>query len=114
LVASLKVQGPIENYADQTVTLKPNTFYTISGWAKTQNVTGQGIALRYVQTNPSISVIDSTPRVSGTKDWTEMKISFVAPSTYVSGKLDILMDLNSGDTAWVDDVSLCEGVGPCL
>lgn len=111
--ASLKVQGPVANYADQDVTLKPNTRYTMSGWAKTQNVTGQGIALRYTQTNPSISVIDFSGRINGTKDWTEMKISFVTPSTYVNGKVDVLMDLNSGDTAWVDDVSLCEGILPC-
>lgn len=112
-MASLKVQGAIDNYSDQTATLKPNTFYTLAGFVKTQNVTGQGIGLRYVQTSPAIEVINKTPMINGTANWTEIKTSFTTPAAYVNGKIDILMSLNSADTAWIDDVTLCEGTGPC-
>jgi len=110
---SLKVNGVVANLSEQTVTLKPNTRYYLSGWVKAQNVAGEGIALRYVQTSPEIEVIDYTSRVRGTRDWTQIQTTFTTPPNYVNGRLDILMDLESGEVAWVEDVSLCEGTTSC-
>jgi len=70
-----------ENGADAawttTVTAKPNTFYRLSGWIKTEDVRGAVGALLNIQNVQHVR----TPRVSGTKDWTRVSTVFRTTET---------------------------------
>lgn len=115
--SSLKIMGSNNTsavYSFQNLLLKPNTTYTLSGWVKTQNVTGKGISFRYAQLQPQTRVFDTAYWLNGTSDWKEVKIIFTTPVDYVSGRLDILWELQNGDLAWVDDLSIKETPGASM
>lgn len=104
---ALKVFGPANlTYTFQHVTLQPNTKYTLSAWIKTQNVIGKGISLRFAQLKPTTQVFDTGYWVNGTSDWKQIKIIFVTPSNYQSGRVDIIWEMQSGDVGWIDDIDI--------
>ncbi|MCL4535449.1 MAG: carbohydrate binding domain-containing protein [Bacteroidetes bacterium] len=111
--ASLKVTGSADYYSYQSLDLSPNKQYTFSFWVKTQGVSGKGVAMRYPQLNAPTDVLGQSAFINGTRDWTRITTTFTTPSSYSSGRLDVQWELNSGDVAWIDDVSLCEGSTPC-
>jgi outer membrane protein assembly factor BamB len=85
----------------------------ISGWVKTENVTGNVvIGLDYVSSNgysPNDGFITEIGHVSGTTDWTyyESSVFTVPPMPTDVVGLHFLFDFNMGSgTAWWDDVSL--------
>jgi len=86
-----------------TVTLKPNTFYRLSGWIKTQDVRGAVGALLNIQNMPHVR----TPRVTGTKDWTRVSTVF---RTAAATELEINCLFGgwgeSTGQAWYDDVAI--------
>ncbi len=107
--SSLKITGAVELYTRQTPTVKPNTTYGYSYWVKTQNVTGTGAWMRYVQLAPSSLIIQQTGATAGTSDWQNITGTFTTPATFGNGRFDLYYKLNAGDTVWIDDVMLCEG-----
>lgn len=112
-VASLKLTATPTTYKDgiysqQYITLKPATKYTLKYWAKTQNVTGWGVGMRYAQLQPTTQVFYMpwvTGFVKGTQDWKQYTYTFTTPVNYQSGRLDVMWKIDSG-TAWIDDVVL--------
>ncbi|MCL4368646.1 MAG: carbohydrate binding domain-containing protein [Actinobacteria bacterium] len=111
--ASLKMTGPADVYSYQDLNLQPNKQYTLSYWVKTQGVTGRGVTMRYPQLNTPTDMLLVTPFTNGTKDWTRVTATFSTPASYTSGRLDVMWELNAGEAAWIDDISLCEGTSPC-
>jgi hypothetical protein len=107
--SSLKITGAVELYTRQTPVVKPNTTYAYSYWIKTQNVTGTGSWMRYVQLAPSSLIIQQTGPIAGTSDWQNITGTFTTPATFGNGRFDLHYKLNAGDTVWIDDVMLCEG-----
>ncbi len=114
---SLKVIGGNGyTFAQNLPALKPSTTYTLSGWVKTQGVTTTtGLKLRYPITAGTVdnSVI-TNPGITGTTDWIRVQKTFTTAADYSAGRLDLLYNVNTGATAWFDDVSLCEGTQACL
>lgn len=109
---SLKAVGPADVYTRQNIDLKPNTSYTLSYWIKTNNITGIGATMRYVQLLPATSILlqpPAVPYVTGTSQWTKYTGTFTTPANYTGGRLDAQYKLLAGDTAWFDNVELCEG-----
>ncbi len=47
---------------------------------------------------------DGSPVV--TADWAQVSRTFTLPSDVADGRLDICWDMNPGDRAWIDDVTL--------
>jgi|GEM_PF-663726 len=91
----------------------PGNQYKISGWIKTNNVTGDVvIGLDYVASNnytPLDGYIIEIGQVTGTQDWTffESPIFTVKPKPSDAVAMYFLFDFNNGfGTAWWDDVSL--------
>jgi hypothetical protein len=116
---SLRLEGPSSGsattYSFQTLPLVPSQTYTLSGWVKTQSVSGAGVLLRYAQLTPVVIVWPGS-QVNGTVDWTPLAITFTAPADTASGRVDVLWTFNPGDQAWVDDLRLecltCPAVTP--
>jgi hypothetical protein len=106
---SLRLEGPASGFAAtysfQRFNLTPGATYTLSIWAKTQNVTGTGVSVRYAQTSP-VTTVWQTPRLTGTSDWVPLTVTFTAPANTVTGRVDAMWEFNAGDKAWVDDVRL--------
>ncbi len=99
-------------YAHQTITLQAGSTYTIQGFIKTENASGSGVYIRYAQTNPTPTKVFTTEKLTGTNDWTKVTKTFTLPADYAAGRVDIVWEINAGE-AWIDDVMLCEGNGPC-
>jgi len=106
---SLRLEAPSSGssvtYSFQNFALSPSQTYTLSAWVKTQNVTGNGVLVRYAQINPTTAVWTSN-QLKGTVDWTQVATTFTAPADTVAGRVDVLWDFAAGDKAWVDDVRL--------
>ncbi|MBM4088724.1 MAG: hypothetical protein FJ276_04740 [Planctomycetes bacterium] len=86
-----------------TVTVKPNTFYRLSGWIKTRNVRGAVGALLNIQNMQHVR----TPRVRGTEDWTRVSTVFRTGAT-TELEINCLFGgwgVSTGQ-AWYDDVAL--------
>ncbi|GAC1651464.1 MAG: hypothetical protein NVS4B8_26440 [Herpetosiphon sp.] len=109
--AALRFDGPANDYASQTIMLKPHTKYMVSFWAKTEQVTALGIGVRYPLGAPNTQILGSTWR-RGTLDWIRTVAYFTTPANYASGRFDLVWNLNAGERAWIDDVSLCEASLP--
>jgi hypothetical protein len=93
-------------YTFQAETLAPSTQYTASVWVKTEAVdVGTGVSLRYAETAP-LTITYSSSKAAGTADWTQISATFTTSADITEGRLDIMWDLRSGETAWIDDVSL--------
>ena len=86
-----------------TVTVKPNTFYRLSGWIKTQDVRDAVGALLNIQNMQDVR----TDAVSGTRDWTRVSIVFQSEAVT---ELEINCLFGGWGTltgrAWYDDVAL--------
>jgi alpha-N-arabinofuranosidase len=86
-----------------TVTVKPNTFYRLSGWIKTQDVRGATGALLNIQNMQDVR----TAAAVGTRDWT--RVSTVFQSTAAT-ELEINCLFGgwgkATGQAWYDDVAL--------
>ena len=86
-----------------TVHVKPNTFYRVSGWIKTQNIRGAVGALLNIQNMQHVR----TARVAGTKDWTRVSAVFCTGETT---ELEINCLFGGWGTstgqAWYDDLAL--------
>ncbi len=108
--ASLKILGPVTSALTQNVNLKPDTLYTLSYWVK-HTAMAHGLVLSYQQDHPVIEGMGATPDwVSGpASDWTRVFSTFYPGLSYVDGEQVINFDLAVGETAWIDDVVLCEG-----
>ena len=86
-----------------TVTVKPNTFYRLSGWIKTRDLRGAVGALLNIQNMQHVK----TPRVTGTKDWTRVSTPFRTGET-TELEINCLFGGwgDSTGAAWYDDVAL--------
>ncbi len=100
-------------YQDVTAKTTPGLWYQISGWIKTENVTGQVIlGLDYVVSDgwtPVGGYVREIGYVSGTSDWTYYTSSpFQLPAMPAeTSALWFLFDFNAGSgTAYWDDVVL--------
>jgi hypothetical protein len=113
---ALRVDYKVKNsgafsHASEFVRVRPGAAYTLSFWAKTDDLQSGGL--------PSVGVGDAANREpgsashvlrSGTSDWTEYRIAFKAPS---SGLVSVSVGrAGCGDvcpiygTIWIDDISL--------
>lgn len=106
--ASFRVTGPAPStYSFENVQLQPSTTYRLQFWVKTQSTAGgRGITMRYNELKPR-TIVRTAPWTTGTTDWHEVTYAFTISPQYVSGRLDVYWDLKAGETAWIDDISLC-------
>jgi len=86
-----------------TVTVRPETFYRLSGWIKTQDIHGAVGALLNIQNAQHVR----TPAVTGTKGWTQVSTIFRTGTT-TQLEVNCLFGGWGASTgqAWYDDVSL--------
>jgi hypothetical protein len=101
-------------YQNVTSTIIPGREYVLSGWLKTQGVTGGGfvIGLDYVGLDgatPAGGGVMTIGGVLGTQDWSffESGPFVIPPMPRDAAALCVLMDFNaSAGIAWVDDLQL--------
>ncbi len=92
-----------------TVSVKPNTYYRLSGWLKTAGVRGAVGALLNIQNMQHVR----TPRVTGTTDWTRVATVFhTAAVTEVEVNCLFGGWGQSTGQAWYDDIALEQVEGP--
>jgi hypothetical protein len=107
---SVKITLRTENDARwlQSVTVKPNTDYILSGWIKTRDVAHTS------QTNDAganLSILglwDQTPPLFGTHDWTHVSVAFNSGDNselFIYARLGHFSGVTTG-TAWFDDIRL--------
>jgi len=87
------------------IALAPETPFTFSGWIKTDGVEGSAHLLLYcMDADGGILAQAVTGSVSGTTDWTEVRLSRTTPqdTAYVL----LYLQLKGTGTAWFDDVAL--------
>jgi alpha-N-arabinofuranosidase len=86
-----------------TVTVKPNTFYRLSGWIKTQDVRGAVGALLNIQNVQEVK----TAALSGIRDWTQVSTVFQSGAA-TELEINCLFGGWGKATgqAWYDDVAL--------
>ncbi|MGA2258734.1 MAG: carbohydrate binding domain-containing protein, partial [Thermoguttaceae bacterium] len=86
-----------------TVTVKPYTYYRLSGWIKTKDIHGAVGALLNIQNMQQVR----TDPVAGTKDWTQVSTVFQSAE---ATELEINCLFGGWGTstgqAWYDDVAL--------
>ena len=111
---SLLINGPADLYTRQDLTLKPNTTYSMSYWAKTANTSAKGITMRMVQLKPTTKILSLGTYINGTTDWIYKSQTFTTPANYIGGRVDVFFTLNAGERAWIDNIKLCEGPVSCL
>jgi hypothetical protein len=94
-------------YAFQSVTLQPNTDYTIQGWIKTADVqeSDYGVEIRYATLTNTVA-IHNTGQLKGTNDWTFRSATFTTASDYASSRVDLHV-VTTG-IGWFDDMVLVE------
>lgn len=112
--SSLLINGATDTYTRQDLVLKPATQYSMSYWAKTQNVSAKGITMRMVQLQPTTKILIMGNYISGNTDWTYKTLNFTTPANYINGRVDVMFTLNAGEKAWIDNINLCEGPITCL
>lgn len=87
----------------------PNTSYTITGWTKTNNVNTNSVYIDCIEYNGTLSTVatNSTSKLSGTNDWTQLTKTFTtnANTRYL---LVVLRNSVAGNVsdAWFDDITL--------
>jgi hypothetical protein len=104
----------------QTVSVKPNTSYRLTGWVKTQNVAR---TVEAVDAGANLCLFNTWTRsnpVLGTSDWTLVSLEFNSESSTevtIGARLGYWSGTTTG-TAWFDDIELREqtaqGLGPNL
>lgn len=88
----------------QTIPVQQHTDYVLSGWIKTQNVTG----IAGANLSLPMGVFIHTPPLTGTNDWTFRKVVFNTGSwseIIVGARLGMYGDMSTG-TAWFDKIQL--------
>jgi hypothetical protein len=112
--SSARIVSPTENDARavETVTIRPNTVYRLTGFVRLQNGSlgsGPNVALELPDAS---SFARSGPDLAGTRDWRFVSVSFLsgsATSLLAEARLGFYSDESIG-TAWFDDLSL-EDIG---
>ena len=93
----------------QTVTVKPNTNYRVSGWIKTQNVVPENANSGSAGANLSIyGTWTHSPGLLGTQNWTYVTVDFNSGNSsqaQIAVRLGYWSDTVTG-TAWYDDVKI--------
>lgn len=109
-----KLNSTTRSYAQQTITLVPNTTYTLSGWVKSRNIgtlanQGAYLFIRYQDANGNWIESDSA-LVNGSLDWQRITQTFTLPTSMLNGNVVIGVALGqSTGTAWFDGVQLEAG-----
>jgi len=118
--SSMKCTGPLTSSYFQvplTAALKPNTKYSVSFWVKADQVTNQGVTLRYVHLAPSpgftISPLGMNWVNGTTNGWKQVTREFYTLTGTTQYRFDLQYDLNAGGTSWIDDITICEGNLKC-
>lgn len=91
------------------VPVEPGKTYRITAWIKTKDATGdnQAAVLWYTGSQwPCIGAV-RTETVTGTRDWTRVTASGVAPKDACLARVNFVSENNTG-TAWFDDAVLEE------
>ena len=120
--SSLKLTGPLPfgylNVPSVNTTLKPNTKYSVSFWVKTENVgDADGIAMQFMHLAPSmgLQLAPLTSRwVNQTSDWQQVFFEFYTFAEVTQTRFDLMYALPAGGTAWIDDITICEGNIDCF
>jgi hypothetical protein len=92
----------------QTVTVQPNTSYSLSGWIKTENVTPEGGGSPAGANLGLFGTWDHTNGLYGTNNWTYVSMQFNSGSNTtvtVACRLGYWSSMAMG-TMWCDNVQL--------
>ena len=92
----------------QYVTLEPDTFYTLSGWIRTENVTSAVGAQIYAYEFDDMAGKGISLTMAGTRGWTFL-CQVLKTGSDVKGRVNFRLMRTTG-TAWFDDLSLVKGV----
>jgi alpha-L-arabinofuranosidase len=86
------------------ITVKPNTFYRLSGWIKTKGIAGATGALLNIQNMQSVR----TPPVQGTSDWIQVSTVFRTAAEPLVLEINCLFGGwgTSTGQAWYDDIAV--------
>lgn len=86
------------------VTVKPNTFYRLSGWIRTKDVTGAQGALLNIQNMQHVK----TRPIKGTSDWTQVSTVFRTAENPTQLEINCLFGGwgQSTGQAWYDDITV--------
>ncbi len=103
--AKIHSETEINNINKQYVTLQPNTTYTLSGWIKTDDVTGRGAQIYPYEFDDCQEC--QWIRVTGTTDWAFYNTLFTTGED-AEGRINFRIMYGTG-TAWFDDLHLTEG-----
>lgn len=120
---SLKISNPSIGHSAINLmlpkTLEPGKKYTFQAWVKTQKVLspewGASIAVEYytLDDKGAQSVMQgdfgASERITGTKDWTKLSLTFTVPTQANEGGIIALQLWNSTGTAWFDGLAVVEG-----
>lgn len=109
---SIKTSAPLPNDTAwvQTVSLEPNTNDLLSGWIKTENVEQTHDGVDAGANLCLYGTFDHTPAITGTTDWTQVRMAFNSGPTgsiTIGARLGFWADVTSG-TAWFDDIRVTE------
>lgn len=109
---SIKFSGDqsASGYVYQGLTLSAGTTYTLSYWIKTDEVTGNGVYLRYAELAPNVRIHGAGGK-NGTMGWTYVTRTFTTASDMTSGRLDIFCGNQDSGTTWIDDIRIVPGTG---
>ncbi|MGG1516687.1 polysaccharide lyase family 8 super-sandwich domain-containing protein [Paenibacillus oryzisoli] len=94
----------------ESIPIESGKDYSLKLWTKLDNVvtSGNGVYVRrqfFDSSNVKIGGNLSSPKTAGTKDWSQTKIDFTAPTGAVRMVVEFFLDTGTG-TAWFDDISL--------
>jgi peptidoglycan/xylan/chitin deacetylase (PgdA/CDA1 family) len=97
-------------YAFQSVPLRPNTTYRLTGRARATLGTGTGYVALRVQPNTVLEGVNAGGAFTGnqitaTAGWTAMAVEFTTPQDARGGRVDCLL-LNRTGEAWFDHLHL--------
>lgn len=95
-------------YYELNTTVEPNTYYLISGYIKTSNVSatyGRGACLNVLVPSSTPGIMDNlfSNSIAGTQDWTPVYMRWYSES---NTNLKLQLSLSSSGTAWFDDIKL--------
>lgn len=107
---SFKLTGAANVYVNQKLNLKPATLYTVSYWVKSPTgMTANGVTFRAVSSDTLTPVTGASTMNGSAFEWKQVKDTFYTSTTYVDSRFDLMWDLKAGETAYIDDVNICEG-----
>jgi len=87
------------------MTLQPESKGVLTAWLKTSSVDGSAyLKLYFMAADGGIIAEPCSNRMSGTSEWTEVRLEFVVPQAAAYAM--IYLELNGTGTAWYDDVVL--------